>query len=226
MNILVVDDERLIVKGLKHSLEQNGFKVFAAYDGKEALEVINREAVELILLDIMLPEIDGMTLCKMIRQHSDVPIIMLTAKDDYIDKILGLELGADDYVTKPFHKRELIARINAVYRRYRSNKGNDETIETSGLRLNVSNRTVYKGDEEISLTAKEFDLLSILVRKPGRVFTREMLFETIWNEYACDTRTVDVHISNLREKIEHDPSKPELIKTKWGVGYFFRKDIQ
>ena len=178
MNILVVDDERLIVKGLKHSLEQNGFKVFAAYDGKEALEVIKREAVELILLDIMLPEIDGMILCKMIRQHSDVPIIMLTAKDDYIDKILGLELGADDYVTKPFHKRELIARINAVYRRYRSNKGNDETIETSGLRLNVSNRTVYKGDEEISLTAKEFDLLSILVRKPGRVFTREMLFAT------------------------------------------------
>ncbi|MCQ1528409.1 response regulator transcription factor [Lutispora saccharofermentans] len=225
MNILVVDDERLIVKGLRHSLEQNGFKVFAAYDGKEALEVISREAVELILLDIMLPEIDGITLCKMIRQHRDIPIIMLTAKDDYVDKILGLELGADDYVTKPFHKRELIARINAVYRRYKNMKNEDETIETSGLRLNISNRTLSKGDEEISLTAKEFDLLHMFLRNPGRVFTREILFETIWNEYACDTRTVDVHISNLREKIEDDPSKPELIRTKWGVGYFFRKDI-
>lgn len=224
MNILIVDDEKMIVKGLKHSLEQNGFGVLAAYDGRQALEVINSEKVELIVLDLMLPEIDGMTLCKKIRQTMDIPIIMLTAKDDYIDKILGLEFGADDYMTKPFNTRELIARINAVYRRYGTNKNADEKVRVNDLILNVTCRVLYKRDKEISLTAKEFDLLHTLIRSPGRVFTREKLFEIVWNEYICDTRTVDVHISNLREKLEDDPSSPSYIGTKWGSGYYFRRE--
>ncbi len=224
LNILIVDDEKMIVKGLKHSLEQNGFRVFAAYDGRQALEVISSDNVELIVLDLMLPEIDGMTLCKTIRQTMDIPIIMLTAKDDYIDKILGLEFGADDYVTKPFNTRELIARINAVYRRYGMKGNNDERIETSDLKLNITCRSLYKRDREVPLTAKEFDLLHTLIRSPGRVFTREKLFEIVWNEFICDTRTVDVHISNLREKIEDDPSNPQYIRTKWGAGYYFRRE--
>jgi len=224
LNILIVDDEKMIVKGLKHSLEQNGFKVYAAYDGRQALEVINSENVELIVLDLMLPEIDGMTLCKRIRQTMDIPIIMLTAKDDYIDKILGLEFGADDYVTKPFNTRELIARINAVYRRYGTKRNNDERVEANDLKLNISCRSLYKRDIEVPLTAKEFDLLCALIRSPGRIFTREKLFEIVWNEFICDTRTVDVHISNLREKIEDDPSNPRYIRTKWGAGYYFRRE--
>lgn len=224
MNILIVDDEKLIVKGLQHSLEQNGFKVFTAYDGKQALDMLNSRMIDFILLDIMLPEIDGMTLCKQIRQNSEIPIIMLTAKDDYIDKILGLEFGADDYVTKPFQTRELIARINAVYRRTGKNRNTDNIVEAACLRLNASNRTLHKENKEIVLTSKEFDLLQALMLSPGRVFTRETLFDMVWNENLCDTRTVDVHISHLREKLEEDPSSPQLIKTKWGVGYYFRKE--
>lgn len=224
MNILIVDDEKLIVKGLKHSLEQNGFKVFVAYDGKQALDILNRQIIDFILLDIMLPEIDGITLCKQIRQKSEIPIIILTAKSDEIDKILGLEFGADDYVTKPFHTRELIARINAVYRRFNKIKSVDEIIETAWLKLNTAKFSLYKRDNEISLTSKEYDLLQILMKNAGRVFTREMLFDIVWNESLCDTRTVDMHISNLREKIEDNPSSPQFIKTKWGVGYFFQKE--
>lgn len=223
MNILIVDDEKLIVKGLKHSLEQNGFQVFAAYDGKQALDMVNFQQLDFILLDIMLPEIDGITLCKKIREKQDIPIIMLTAKDDFIDKVLGLEFGADDYVTKPFNTRELIARINAVYRRYVKKHDEDEIIQLDGLKVNISARTVTKGDKDITLTVKEFDLLKALVKSPGRVFTRENLFDIVWNESIFDTRTVDVHISNLRDKIEEDPAKPELIKTKWGVGYYLKR---
>lgn len=223
MNILIVDDEKLIVKGLKHSLEQNGFQVFTAYDGKQALDMVNFQQLDFILLDIMLPEIDGITLCKKIREKKDIPIIMLTAKDDFIDKVLGLEFGADDYVTKPFNTRELIARINAVYRRYVKKHDEDEIIHLDGLRVNISARTVTKEGLDISLTVKEFDLLKALVKSPGRVFTRENLFDIVWNESIFDTRTVDVHISNLRDKIEEDPAKPELIKTKWGVGYYLKR---
>lgn len=223
MRILIVDDEKLIVKGLKNSLEQNGFEVFTAYDGKQALELVNFQHLDFILLDIMLPEIDGITLCKRIREKRDIPIIMLTAKDDYIDKVLGLEFGADDYVTKPFNTRELIARINAVYRRYMKKHDEEETIRLDNLQINLFSRTVSKEEQEILLTSKEFELLKVLVKSPGRVFTRENLFDIVWNENIFDTRTVDVHISNLRDKIEDNPSKPELIKTKWGVGYYLRK---
>lgn len=223
MNILIVDDEELIVKGLKHSLEQYGFQVYAAYDGKQALEVVNLQQLDFIILDIMLPEIDGITLCRKIREKKDIPIIMLTAKDDFIDKVLGLELGADDYVTKPFNTRELIARINAVHRRYIKKHEEDEVIEIGNLRVNISARTVTKDEHDIALTVKEFDLLKALLKNPGRVFTRENLFDVVWNESIFDTRTVDVHISNLREKIEEDPAKPELIKTKWGVGYYLKR---
>lgn len=223
MNILIVDDEKLIVKGLKHSLEQNGFCVYTAYDGKQALDIISFNKLDFIILDIMLPEIDGITLCKQIREKYDVPIIMLTAKDDYIDKVLGLEFGADDYVTKPFNTRELIARINAVHRRYIKRHDSSEIIQLGKIKINVSARTAYKNDKEIDLTVKEFDLLRTLMKSPDRVFTRENLFDIVWNENIFDTRTLDVHISNLREKIEDNPTKPEFIKTKWGVGYYLKK---
>ncbi len=224
MNILIVDDERLIVKGLTQSLEQNGYTVYAAFDGKQALNMISTEKIDFILLDIMLPEIDGITVCKKVREKKDIPIIMLTAKDDYIDKVLGLEFGADDYVTKPFHTRELIARINAVYRRYTNKKSEEELIVFDNISLDISKRILIKEGIEIELTAKEFDLLQTLIAAPGRVFTREKLFELVWNDFIFDTRTVDVHISNLREKLEDVPSNPKYIKTKWGVGYFFRRD--
>ncbi len=223
MNILIVDDEKLIVKGLKHSLEQNDFCVYTAFDGKEAFDMVNCNHLDFILLDIMLPKIDGITLCKKIREKYDVPIIMLTAKEDYIDKVLGLELGAYDYVTKPFNTRELIARINAVYRRYINKHDNAEIMQHGSLKIDVSYRTTYIDDVEIMLTAKEFDLLKTFIKSPGRVFTRENLFDIVWNENIFDTRTVDVHIKNLREKIEEDPSKPQLIKTKWGVGYYLKR---
>jgi DNA-binding response OmpR family regulator len=223
VNILIVDDEKLIVKGLMNSLEQNGFQVYVAYDGKKALEMVNFQQLDLILLDIMLPEIDGITLCKKIREKNDIPIIMLTAKDDYIDKVLGLEFGADDYVTKPFHTRELIARINAVYRRYIKKHDEEEVLQVDSFKINILSRTVLKGEREIELTSKEFELLKTLIKSPGRVFTRENLFDIVWNENIFDTRTVDVHISNLREKVEEDAAKPQLIKTKWGVGYYFKR---
>jgi len=223
MNILIVDDEKLIVKGLKHSLEQNGFCVYAAFDGNQALDMVNFNELDFILLDIMLPGIDGITLCKMIREKHDVPIIMLTAKEDYIDKVLGLEFGADDYVTKPFNTRELIARINAVYRRYIKKHDNTEIIQHGSLKISLSARTAFKNDNEIVLTMKEFDLLKTLMKSPDRVFTRENLFDIVWNENIFDTRTVDVHISNLRDKIEDNPTKPEFIKTKWGVGYYLKR---
>lgn len=224
MNVLIVDDERMMVKGLKLSLEQSGIKVNVAYDGKQAMELLGTEAVDLILLDIMLPEIDGVTLCKMIRQKTDIPIIMLTAKDDFVDKVLGLELGADDYITKPFNTRELLARINAVYRRYKRISNYEETIRIGDIEVCINSRTLTKGNKEIDLTNKEFDLLYTLVKSPGRVFTRDNLFQIVWNEQIFDTRTVDVHISNLREKIETDPTNPSYILTKWGVGYYFRRE--
>ena len=214
-NILIVDDEKLLVKGLKNSLIQEGFDVSTAYDGYEALRKVACEKIDLIILDIMLPGIDGMTVCKKIRKTLDIPIIMLTAKDDHIDKILGLEIGADDYITKPFHTRELIARINAVIRRLRKMKKEEEKVEFYNFDVKGS---------EITLTAKEFDIIKILATNPGVVFSREKIFEIVWDEISYDTRTVDVHISKLRDKIEEDPSNPKIIKTKWGVGYYLKKD--
>lgn len=224
MNILIVDDEKLLVKGLKKSLEKEGYTVFTAYDGNEALEQLKIREIDFILLDLMLPEIDGMTLCKKIRKNRDTPIIMLTAKDDYIDKILGLELGADDYVTKPFHTRELITRIKVICRRLEKSNMDKYVIEAGTLSINENERTVYKNGNSLALTAKEFDILLYLIKNKGRVFSREQLFELAWDELSFDTRTVDVHVKNLRRKIEDNPSEPTFIKTKWGVGYYFRKD--
>lgn len=219
--ILIVDDEQLLVKGLRHSLVKEGFDVDTAYDGEEGKNKIELNEYGLIILDLMLPKIDGMTLCQQIRRMSEVPIIMLTAKGDDVDKILGLEFGADDYMTKPFNTRELIARIKAILRRatkeYRTNK-----IEYNDLKIFPINRQVlYKG-EAVEMTAKEFDLLALLAAHPGRVYTRENLLEMIWGyQFFGDIRTVDVHVRRIREKIESDPSSPRYIMTKWGVGYFF-----
>lgn len=224
MNILVVDDEKLLVKGLKASLTREGFNTFIAYDGKEGLDILNKEKIDLILLDIMLPGINGITFLKKIRENMNTPVIMLTAKDDYADMVLGLELGADDYVTKPFNTRVLIARINSLLRRASILSNNDEIIEIDNLKINLPGRTVNKDGLEIELTAKEFDILETLAINKGVIMSREKIFELVWHELDCDTRTVDVHISKLREKIEADPSNPLIIKTKWGVGYYMRKE--
>ncbi|HHV45337.1 MAG TPA: response regulator transcription factor [Tissierellia bacterium] len=222
MNILIVDDERLIVKGIKSSLEVQGYNVYTAYTGYEALDIISREKVDFIILDLMLPDIDGMMLCKKIRENNDTPIIMLTAKDGDYDKILGFELGADDYMTKPFNMLELIARIKAILRRSESNKS-PSTIQFNDLVISHEERKVYVKGEEVNLTQKEFDMLYLMARNPGRVFTREEIFNHIWSEEPVDVRTIDVHIKNLREKIEENAKKPKFIMTKWGVGYYFNK---
>ncbi|NLJ98700.1 MAG: response regulator transcription factor [Tissierellia bacterium] len=222
MNILIVDDEKLIVKGLRHSLEQQGYKVFAAYDGAQALNTIAKEKIDFIILDLMLPDIDGMILCKEIREKHSMPILMLTAKDGDYDKILGFEFGADDYMTKPFNTLELIARIKAITRRFEIKK-DDSIIVIENLVINKDERTLYIDDNRIKLTAKEFDILYLLAKNPGRVYTREQIFHHIWEEEPLDVRTIDVHIRNLREKIEKEVKNPEYIMTKWGVGYYFNK---
>lgn len=222
MNILIVDDEKLIVKGLRHSLEQQGYKVFAAYDGAQALNTIAKEKIDFIILDLMLPDIDGMILCKEIREKHSMPILMLTAKDGDYDKILGFEFGADDYMTKPFNTLELIARIKAITRRFEIKK-DDSIIVIENLVINKDERTLYIDDNRIKLTAKEFDILYLLAKNPGRVYTREQIFHHIWEEEPLDVRTIDVHIRNLREKIEKEVKSPEYIMTKWGVGYYFNK---
>lgn len=224
MKILLVDDEKALVKGLKNSLEFCGYTVETAYSGGEALEKFNTTRYDFIILDLMLPQIDGMSLCRMFREKSDVPIIMLTARGDDLDKIAGLETGADDYMTKPFNTMELIARIKAIHRRIRKNETGQDIIEAGPIVLDRNLQKVTVDNAEVELTAKEFKLLEVLVSNPGRIFTREKLFETIWGEEGFDTRTIDVHIRNIREKIEDDPSSPVFIKTKWGSGYYFRRD--
>jgi len=222
--ILIVDDERLLVKGLKRSLEQEKFEVTAAYDGRQAWDLIKEYKFELIILDIMLPEIDGLELCKMIRQSLKTPIIMLTAKGEDVDKIVGLELGADDYLSKPFNTRELLARIKAVLRRVPpvDKEGISESIVVGSMVIDPVKRRVAVNGNEINLTAKEFDLLILLARHPGRVYTRDNLLDLVWgSRYYSDLRTVDVHIRRLREKIEENPKEPEFILTKWGIGYYF-----
>ena len=222
--ILIVDDEPIIVKGLKYSLEQDQYKTDAAYDGEEALEKFFSGQYDLVLLDVMLPKIDGIEVCQRIREKSNVPIIMLTAKGEDMDKILGLEYGADDYMTKPFNILEVKARIKTIFRRTVMSRkdGGQSVISVRDMRINLNNRSVSIGGKEINLTAKEFDLLQLFVSNRGKVFSRESLLETIWKyDYLGDLRTVDVHIRRLREKIEKNPAQPEFIFTKWGVGYYF-----
>ena len=225
VKVLVVDDEKLIVKGLKFSLEQDDMEVECAYDGEEALEYAKNNQYDIILLDIMLPKLDGMQVCQQIREFSNVPIIMLTAKGDDMDKILGLEYGADDYVTKPFNILEVKARIKAILRRNAKYSQNEylRILENGDLKLELDGRRLYVCGEEVNLTAKEFDVLELLVFNPNKVYSRENLLNIVWGyEYPGDVRTVDVHIRRLREKIETNPSEPKYVHTKWGVGYYFQ----
>ncbi|BES64839.1 response regulator YycF [Gottschalkiaceae bacterium SANA] len=226
--ILIVDDEALLVKGLKYSLEQDDHVIDAAYDGKEGVEKFTKNDYDLIILDLMLPEMDGLEVCQKIRESSQVPIIMLTAKGEDMNKILGLEYGADDYLTKPFNILELKARIKAILRRTAiKDKPAEQVIKVEDFTINTLGRKVSARNKEINLTAKEFDLLLLLATNPGKVFTREELLEIIWGyEYFGDLRTVDVHIRRLREKIEENSSQAEYVLTKWGVGYYFKGKTQ
>lgn len=224
--ILVVDDEKLIVKGIRFSLEQDGMEVDCAYDGEEALNKAKENKYDLILLDVMLPKYTGFEVCRMIREFSDVPVIMLTAKGDDMDKILGLEYGADDYITKPFNILEVKARIKAILRRMnkqKAEKENENIISKNDMRIDRQSRRVYVKEKEINLTAKEFDLLELLAMNSDKVYSREELLNIVWGyEYPGDARTVDVHVRRLREKVEPNPSDPMYVYTKWGVGYYFR----
>lgn len=222
--ILVVDDEKLIVKGIVFSLEQEGMQVDAAYDGEEALEYVHKNDYDMILLDIMLPKADGFEVCRQIREFSDVPIIMLTAKGEDMDKILGLEYGADDYITKPFNILEVKARIKAIMRRVDGKAGKEKPrfLEDEAMRLDLEGRRVYIEGREISLTTKEFEVLELLFQNPNKVYSRENLLHLVWgSDYPGDVRTVDVHIRRLREKIEKNPGDPKFVHTKWGVGYYY-----
>ncbi|MBQ9278175.1 MAG: response regulator transcription factor [Lachnospiraceae bacterium] len=223
--VLVVDDEKSIVKGIKYSLEQDDMEVDVAYDGGEALTKAKENTYDIILLDIMLPVHTGLEVCQMIREFSDVPIIMLTAKGEDMDKILGLEYGADDYITKPFNILEVKARIKAILRRNGkavAEADNSRIIEVKGLKIDLDSRRVYIDGEEVNLTAKEFDLIYLLVSNPNKVYSRDQLLDLIWGtSYPGDARTVDVHVRRLREKIETTPATPKYVHTKWGVGYYF-----
>ena len=225
--VLVVDDEKLIVKGIRFSLEQDGMEVTCAYDGEEALHLAQENKFDMILLDIMLPKMDGFEVCQAIREFSNMPIVMLTAKGDDMDKILGLEYGADDYITKPFNILEVKARIKAIMRRTAASEPKEENskvIESGDLKLDCESRRLFVQGREINLTAKEFDLLELLVMNPNKVYSRENLLNLVWGyEYPGDVRTVDVHVRRLREKIEPNPSEPKYVHTKWCVGYFYQK---
>lgn len=224
--VLVVDDEKLIVKGIKFSLEQDGMEIDVAYDGEEALNLIKKNEYDLAILDVMLPKMDGLQVCSEVRSFSQLPIIMVTAKCEDMDKIMGLEYGADDYMTKPFNILELKARIKAVLRRSNSSRGENAAVKNEinirDLLINIDSRRVFVNGKEAFLTAKEFDLLELLMKTPGKVYSREKLLDTVWGvDYPGDVRTVDVHVRRLREKIEKNPSAPAYIFTKWGVGYYF-----
>ena len=222
--VLVVDDEKLIVKGIRFSLEQDGMEVDCAYDGEEAIELAKKTEYDIVLLDVMLPKYDGYEVCQAIREFSDMPIIMLTAKGGDMDKILGLEYGADDYISKPFNILEVKARIKTILRRVGASKADEKpsTVTVRDLTVNFNNRSVSVAGRDVNLTAKEFDLLQLFITNRGKVFSREMLMESIWKyEFLGDLRTVDVHIRRLREKIEKNPAQPMYIFTKWGVGYYF-----
>ena len=224
--VLVVDDEKLIVKGIRFSLEQDGMEVDCAYDGEEALKMVKEREYDIVLLDVMLPKLTGFEVCQQIREFSSVPVVMLTAKGDDMDKILGLEYGADDYITKPFNILEVKARIKAIMRRTAKKPAEQEkskVVQAGDLTLDCEGRRVSIAGKEINLTAKEFDVLELLVFNPNKVYSRENLLNIVWGyEYPGDVRTVDVHIRRLREKIEENPSEPKYVHTKWGVGYYFQ----
>ena len=222
--VLVVDDEKLIVKGIRFSLEQDGMEVDCAYDGEEALEKIRRNNYDIILLDVMLPKLNGFEVCQQVRDFSNVPIVMLTAKGEDMDKILGLEYGADDYIIKPFNILEVKARLKAIIRRTSPRvKESSKIIESGDMKLDCEGRRVYVAGKEINLTAKEFELLELLMVNANKVFGRENLLKLVWgSDYPGDLRTVDMHIRRLREKIEESPSEPKYVHTKWGVGYYFQ----
>ena len=226
MKILVVDDEKLLVKGIKYNLEQEGYEVVTAFDGEEAVRQAHDSSINLILLDVMLPKMDGLTVCRTIRTFSDVPIIMLTARSEDIDKILGLEYGADDYITKPFNIREVSSRIKAILRRVNPKPRTDAGKLVSGdITIDYNFRRVIIKDRTIDLTGKEFELIDLFIKNPGKVYTRENLLDIAWGvDYPGDARTVDVHIRRLREKIEENPAEPIYVKTKWGVGYYYKQD--
>ena len=226
MKILVVDDEALLVKGIRFNLQNEGYEVITGSDGLEAVRLVQEQAPDLVVLDVMMPNMDGMTACSKIREFSDVPIILLTAKTDDMDKLMGFEHGADDYLTKPFNILELKARIRALLRRAGSSekKSIDNHLTIGSISLDLDARNAYRSGEMVDLTAKEFDVIEFLMRNPNRVYSREALLDTIWAyEYRSDIRTVDVHIRRLREKLENNPAEPKYILTKWGVGYYFRK---
>ena len=223
MKILVVDDEKLLVKGIKFNLENDGYEVVTGCDGMEAVELAASETPDLIVLDLMMPRLDGLEACTKIREFSQVPIIMLTAKSEDMDKLLGFEHGADDYLTKPFNILELKARIRALLRRSGGLENQNNRITAGSLTVDTQERNVYKDGKPVELTAREFDLVELLIRNPNRVYSRENLLDLIWSyEYRSDIRTVDVHIRRIREKLETVPAEPEYIMTKWGVGYYFK----
>ncbi len=227
--VLVVDDEKLIVKGIRFSLEQDGMEVDCAYDGEEALRLARENAYDMILLDIMLPKMDGFEVCQQIREFSLTPIVMLTAKGEDMDKILGLEYGADDYITKPFNILEVKARIKAIMRRTgqpmqpQVSEDDPNLMRVADLTMDREGRRLFIRGNEINLTAKEFDLLELLITNPNKVYSRETLLDMVWGyKYPGDVRTVDVHVRRLREKIEANPSEPKYVHTKWGVGYYYQ----
>ena len=221
--ILVVDDEKVLVKGIKFNLENDGYQVEVGYDGEEAVERARNGNFDLIILDLMMPKIDGLQACMRIREFSNVPIIMLTARSEDTDKLIGFEYGADDYITKPFNILEVKARIRALLRRAGITDQKDERLIAGHITLDPDARAAWKGEESVELTAKEFDLMELLMRNPGRVYSRENLLNVVWGyEYVGDYRTVDVHVRRLREKLELDSANPQYILTKWGVGYYLK----
>ena len=226
MKILVVDDEDLLVKGIRFNLQNDGYEIITGSNGLEALEQAKSQDPDLIILDVMMPEMDGLTACARIREFSDVPIILLTAKTGDMDKLMGFDQGADDYLTKPFNILELKARVRALLRRAGSQQKEEaaQHLTIGSISLDLNARNAYRSGELTDLTAKEFDVIEFLMRNPNRVYSREALLDTIWAyEYRSDIRTVDVHIRRLREKLEENPADPQYIMTKWGVGYYFRK---
>lgn len=224
MKILVVDDEELLVKGIRFNLQNDGYEVVTGNNGAEAVMLAKSTSPDLIILDVMMPEMDGMTACSKIREFSNVPVILLTAKTADMDKLMGFDSGADDYLTKPFNILELKARIRALLRRSTTQKKEDNELTIGEISLDLNARNAYRNGELADLTAKEFDVIEFLMKNPNRVYSREALLDTLWAyEYRSDIRTVDVHIRRLREKLEENPAQPQYIMTKWGVGYFFRK---
>ena len=225
MKILVVDDECLLVKGIRFNLQNDGYEILTGSNGLEAVQITKEQGPDLVILDVMMPVMDGLTACAQIREFSNVPIILLTAKADDMDKLMGFENGADDYITKPFNILELKARVRALLRRAKSHEQQELHLLTIGaISLDLDARNAYKNGELADLTAKEFDLIELLMRNPNKVYSREALLDILWAyEYRSDIRTVDVHIRRLREKLEADSAQPEYIMTKWGVGYYFKK---